>query len=143
MRESWKLEQANTLIKGVEKERKRVAQDLHDSINGDLSMIKYKMSDLATKRISVNKAGEIINMLDKSIEQVRRISHNLMPVSLEQNNLIVAIQEYCEKISGSSNVDIHFQIFGTYSPLPDETEKDVYRIIMELINNMAKHSRSK
>lgn len=133
------------LIEGEEKERKRIAQDLHDGINGDLSVIKYKITTINQVNFNNNEKGEFksaINMLDNAIEQVRHISHNLAPPSLQNFKLIEAVKQYCFNISETNNLQVDFNYFGEFLILKEEIETAIYRIIQELINNIVKHAQA-
>jgi signal transduction histidine kinase/Flp pilus assembly protein TadD len=134
-----------SLIEGEEKERKRLAQDLHDGINGDLSVIKYKITEIDVERLSAQEqAGvtEAIEMLDKAIEQVRNISHNLAPPSLQRFSLTEALFQFCQNMGASADVEIKFQSFGNPIKLNSEYETAIYRMVQELINNIVKHAES-
>lgn len=134
-----------SLIEGEEKERSRLAQDLHDGINGDLSVIKYKISEIDTERLNDTEQDGVtkaIGMLDKAIEQVRHISHNLAPPSLQSFSLTEALFQFCQNMSSSSEIDIKFQFFGNPIKLNSEYETAIYRMVQELINNIVKHSES-
>jgi two-component system, NarL family, sensor kinase len=140
-----KLNKLEALIEGEEKERKRIAQDLHDGINGDLSVIKYKITSIENKKLNETEKKEYnkaISMLDNAIEQVRHISHNLAPPSLQNFNLTEAIQQYCSKISESNTLKINFQNYGELLTLNKDTETAIYRIVQEAINNIVKHSKA-
>ncbi len=133
------------LIDGEEKERNRLAQDLHDGINGDLAVIKYKVSSIEKSKLDKKEKtayNEAISMLDNAVEQVRRISHNLAPPSLHNFDLIEAIQQFCSKQNASHPVNISFQYFGNRLVLKKENETAIYRIIQELLNNIIKHSNA-
>ncbi|MBD1259357.1 sensor histidine kinase [Maribacter polysiphoniae] len=133
------------LIDGEEKERNRLAQDLHDGINGDLAVIKYKISSIEPDNFSKKEKvfyDEAISMLDNAVEQVRRISHNLAPPSLHNFDLIEAIQQFCSKQNASNPLNISFQYFGNRLILKKENETAIYRIIQELINNIIKHANA-
>lgn len=141
-REIGKLE---ALIDGEENERKRIAQELHDGLNGDLSAIKYKLSSMEESSISANDTEnltKVIKMIDDSCAQVRSISHNLMPSSILDYGLIESIKEYCVKINTSNNFIIEFQIFGSYISLSKKNETIIYRIIQELVTNILKHAKA-
>ncbi|WP_299189197.1 sensor histidine kinase [uncultured Aquimarina sp.] len=133
------------LVSGEEKERVRLAQDLHDGINGDLSVIKFKMNSLNKKAFSETETNthiQAIGMLDNAIDQVRRISHNLAPPSLHNFSLLEAIKQYCNKMQQTNPFTIDFQDFGNPSSFDSEKETAIYRIIQELLNNIAKHAKA-
>lgn len=133
------------LIDGEENERRRIAQELHDGLNGDLSAIKYRLSLLEESNLNAAATEnliEIINMIDESCNQVRSISHNLMPSSILDYGLIESVKEYCVKINNSDNFKIDFQFFGNYIALSKKTETVIYRVIQELVTNILKHARA-
>ncbi|MEX0290568.1 MAG: ATP-binding protein [Flavobacteriaceae bacterium] len=134
------------LIEGEEKERVRLAQDLHDGINGDLAVIKYKITSLNPTEFKDKEKeaySEAINMLDNAVDQVRRISHNLAPPSLHNFDLTEAIKQYCNKVASANPIHIDFQFYGNDLKLEKETETVVYRMVQELVNNAIKHARAK
>ncbi|WP_423999395.1 tetratricopeptide repeat protein [Maribacter sp. IgM3_T14_3] len=133
------------LIDGEEKERNRLAQDLHDGINGDLAVIKYKISSIEPNKFSKKEKifyDDALGMLDNAVEQVRRISHNLAPPSLHNFDLVEAIQQFCSKQNASNSVHISFQYFGNRLVLKKENEIAIYRITQELLNNIIKHANA-
>ncbi len=133
------------LVSGEEKERVRLAQDLHDGINGDLSVIKFKINSLDKKTFSETETGvhnQAISMLDNAIDQVRRISHNLAPPSLHNFSLLEAIRQYCNKVQQTNSFTVDFQNFGNLFSFDSEKETAIYRIIQELLNNISKHAKA-
>ncbi len=134
-----------SLISGEEKERNRLAQDLHDGINGDLSAIKYKFTSIKGSKLDKKEKvihKEAIAMLDNTVEQVRRISHNLAPSSLQNFDLVKTIKQFCNKISFSHSLQVSFQHFGNKIQLDKQKENAIYRIVQELINNVVKHAEA-
>jgi len=130
-----------SLMEGEEKERFRIAKELHDGVNGDLSAIKYKLSSLLDMNNIVIK--EAITMIDSSCQQVRAISHNLVPPSLEKFNLIEATQDYCSNLDAIQSAHIMFQHLGESIAIPKKAEVNIFRIIQELVTNSTKHAEAK
>ncbi len=140
---SQELTKLEALIEGEENERQRLAQDLHDGINGDLSVIKYKITSIDKKKLDAEESEEYtmaISMLDNAIEQVRSISHDLAPPSLQNYNIVEAISQYCLKIASGSDLQINFQNYGEVVKIPTDLETAIYRITQELVNNSLKHA---
>lgn len=134
-----------SILNGQETERKRIAQDLHDGLNGDLSAIKFKISDLKERGVDPSEKEsfqEVITMIDQACSQVRRISHDLVPASIEEFGLIESMNQFCKKLNLAHSTQIDFQAFGTYQPLPQNYESRLYRIIQELLNNITKHAEA-
>ena len=138
LKREHQIKTLESLIEGEEKERFRIAKELHDGVNGDLSAIKYKLSSLLEMNNMVIK--EAITMIDDSCQQVRAISHNLVPQSLENFNLEEAIQEYCNHMDAIHTPKISFQKIGDYIKIGKKSEVNIFRIIQELVSNSIKHA---
>lgn len=145
LKQQQDISKLEALIEGEEKERKRIAQELHDGLNGDLSAIKYRLTAFEESGLSpldAENLNKVICMIDDSCAQVRNISHDLMPSSILDFGLIETIREYCLKINHQENFDIDFQTFGNYIALSKKTETVIYRIIQELVTNILKHAQA-
>jgi two-component system, NarL family, sensor kinase len=145
LHQQQEITKLEALIDGEEKERRRIAQELHDGLNGDLSAIKYRLStleDSGLSKIDTENLNKVIDMIDESCAQVRSISHNLMPASIVDYGLLETIREFCSKMNASQTVKIDFQSFGNPIELSQKTETVIYRIIQELVTNILKHSKA-
>ncbi len=145
LKKQKEVDKLEALIQGEEKERMRLAQDLHDGINGDLAVIKYKITAVDQEKFSKEERQEFktaIEMLDNAIEQVRNISHNLAPPSLQNFDLIEAVNQYCAKVSETSNTKVDFLHYGDITAMSTEHETALYRMIQELLNNVIKHAQA-
>ncbi|NJX14576.1 tetratricopeptide repeat-containing sensor histidine kinase [Tamlana crocina] len=141
LKREFQIKTLESLIEGEEKERLRIAKELHDGVNGDLSAIKYKLSSLMEMNNAVIK--EAIAMIDDSCKQVRAISHNLVPPSLESFNLVEATQVYCDNLNElHSGLNIVFQHLGDAVNMRKKAEINAYRIIQELVANSIKHAEA-
>lgn len=133
------------LIAGEEKERKRIAEDLHDGVNGDLSALKYKFSSITTEKLStadIKNFEQGLSLLDNSIEQVRRVAHNLTPPSLQNFSLTEAIKQFCIKTNEVHNLKLIFSTYGIPLTYSKEQETTIYRIVQELVTNIVKHANA-
>jgi len=145
IKDRFKQEQiANkSLFEGEQKERIRIARDLHDSIGQLLSVVKMNLSNLGAQ---YNKDANIDNtvlLVDKTIAEVRHISHNLIPEELNFG-LFAALEDMADKISLAGNTKIVLEI-------PDEArthqfekanELSIYRIVQEALSNIVKHAQA-
>lgn len=141
-----RLKQLQATIAGEEKERSRLARELHDGIVSRLSIIKMNFSALPRHYANLNDRGdfqEVVNQLEQSISELRATSHNLLPATLEQAGLIASLQSYCEKIRKIALLDIQFQVIGTLPTLKEDFQLNIYRIVQELVNNVLKHSNAR
>ncbi len=139
LKREFQIKTLESLIEGEEKERFRIAKELHDGVNGDLSAIKYKLSSLLEMNNKVIK--EAITMIDDSCKQVRAISHNLVPPSLEKFDLVEAADAYCANLNElNPSIEITFQHLGDVVDMSKKAEVNSFRIIQELVTNSLKHA---
>ena len=128
-----------TIIETEHQERERIAKDLHDSVGQKLSVVKMQMS------IKNNDNQTASNLLDEAIQDVRAVSHNLMPADLSKG-LITAVENMCEQINFSSTTfKIHINKTNSINNLILDKQHTllIYRITQELINNAIKHAQAK
>ena len=135
-----------SVLKGQEEERTRLARDLHDGVGGLLSGIKLSMSTMkGNVFLSEEYAqtfGNVINQLDHTIAELRRVSHNMMPEALIKFGLKEALENYCENINVSGQLRLRLQTYGTETRMEQGTEIIVYRMIQELLTNIIKHAEA-
>ena len=136
------------VLKGEEQERTRLAKDLHDGLGGLLSGIKYSFNSMkgnlvltADNALAFERS---MDMLDSSINEMRRVAHNMMPETLVKFGLDTALKDFCNNINQSGALRVSYQSFGLEnSELPKTTAITIYRIVQELINNTMKHAAAK
>ncbi len=132
------------IIDAEEKERVRIAKELHDSLGQMLSVARLNVASLsgivpADDEIVLNNS---IKIIDDACDEVRAISHNMMPAALIRLGLIAAIEEIAAEINFSGRMAVAFTTnIGTR--FSESTEITVYRIIQEVLNNIIKHSDAK
>ncbi len=138
------LQLTKALMQGEEKERKRLAIDLHDGLGGMLAGIKINLSRLATNPLQQTPNADltkIIEQLDLSANELRRIARNLMPESLLRLGLESALEDMCEAMS-TPRTQVSFQSFGLDGSIPKETQINIYRIVQELLTNAIRHAQA-
>lgn len=125
-----------------DQERKRIAQDLHDGLGSLLSAVKLKISDLAVPEQSSEKEKieSSIHLIDEAMQEMKNISYNMMPATLSRLGLTAALQNLFNRISTKNNLIIHYTHFGFDERLSEATELNIYRILLECINNVVKHA---
>ena len=138
----------NAIVTTQDMERKRIAQDIHDSLGSVLSAAKLKLSSLEESKMILS-AGQLENyqdslaLLDEASTELRNISHNIMPATLSKLGLEAALQNLIGKIAVHSNMQINFTTHGLENRIEENTEMSIYRIVLELINNIVKHAAAK
>lgn len=127
-------------VSGQEKERKRIAEELHDSIGGNLAAIKLRLSN----QDSVNGLKEVIKQIDDTYIQVRDLSHDLIPQKFNNTGFTELIAGYLRQFDVPGNAKISFQAYPREEiDLIGATLKvEIYKIIQELITNTQKHSQA-
>jgi signal transduction histidine kinase len=134
----------NASIDGQELERKKLAEILHDSISALLSSASLHLSAyLVGKKSEIPE--EILKartLLKEAHDQVRDLSHELVPPVLAKLGLFYAVQDLCEKNSNSV-ITITFNHYGSFQQrFNEEFEIKIYFIVTELVNNILKHSNA-
>lgn len=125
----------------VEEERKRIAQELHDSLGQEMILIKNSI-ERVKKGLSKNKRDAcdlISNAATKSLHEIRRIIDDLRPAEL-QFGLKKAIRKLTGEISMCSGIVIRERIDLKEAILPPEIENHIFRIIQESLSNITQHS---
>jgi signal transduction histidine kinase len=138
------LKLAEALLQGEERERKRVAGDLHDGLGGMLAGVKINLSRLsptAGEEAFAKDIPAIINQVDKSVTELRRIARNMMPESLLNGGLEAALKETTESLN-SPELTIDFQAFNIETNIAPDMQVTIFRIVQELLTNAVRHARA-
>lgn len=141
------LTAAQSVLKGEETERSRLARDLHDGVGGLLAGVKFAMSNMKGNIIlteeNANAFNNVILQLDQSIAELRRVSHNMMPESLIKYGLKETLENYCQSLNQPGRLNVKLQTYNLQQRMEQNTEIVIYRIIQELLNNVIKHADAK
>jgi two-component system, NarL family, sensor kinase len=134
----------DSMLKGQEKERRRIAKDLHDGPGGLLSGTKISFMNL---KEALNMSRGMKQQYDKSLAQMdnaigdlRKISQNLMPEALLKYGLNEALRDFCDATQLLSTVKITYNQLGDVRILESTTEVFIYRMVQELVSNAIKHA---
>ena len=136
------------LFTAQEDERRRIARDLHDSVNQLLSSIRFRIQSVENSILKINQPEELENirnvkdLLERSIQEIRRISNNLMPIELEDLGLEVALCNFCNETMDRTALEIEINFSGIYKRMAQELELALYRIVQEALNNVVKHAEA-
>ncbi len=125
---------ARVALETETKERRILARDLHDGLGGMLSLLKVKVCALFPDSSPVKEGREAVALLDKTIVELRRTAHHLLPEELLRNGLVSALHDYAVSVPGA-----RFQTIGDIR-LPKGMELVLYRCAYELVHNAMKHS---
>jgi len=135
----------SSLIDGQEIERKRLSRDLHDGLGQLLFAIKLHAKKLSNSSELVEKdnllVSEIMEILEMTIVETRQIYQNLLPSSLSDFGLEVALKQVVKVTNENSDTEITYAFKGRARRLNTDLEIGIYRIAQEAINNSNRHSK--
>lgn len=120
-------------VTGGEKERSRISAELHDNIGSNLSLLKAKINRHAMMDETINAE------IDKLCEDVRNLSHQLMPHEMEITGLQETLKTYCEKFSNDTGIEVDLR-FYSFPNLKKQTSFQLYRVVQEALQNIWKHA---
>ena len=125
------------------KEQQRISRDLHDSVGAMLGAVNNQLSKLAsTNRAQEENLKKTKQLLTKTADETRRISHNMMPEELVKFGLVNAVENLIENLVSDKKNNIDFVHFGIEERLDSIKELHLYRIIQELFQNIQKHAKA-
>jgi signal transduction histidine kinase len=128
-----------------EKERRKLAKDLHDGIGPLLSNIKMSVSALDRSQIkdfNQTVIDNISSLINESIVSLKDISNNLSPHILNSFGLASAVNSFIENINRLGKIDVSFSGNLENIRFESQTESNLYRIICELFQNTVKHAEA-
>ena len=113
---------------------------------GLMSMIKLQFTNFKKSHTEIQENPEYndaLSLLNTASQDIRKISHALMPSALERLGLIDATEQFCTQMQQSANIEIDFQHYNLETRLPQKMELLMYRMIQELLNNIIKYASAK
>jgi signal transduction histidine kinase len=136
-------EMSRQILQTQDQERRRIARELHDSVGQMLTGIKLN-HDLV-ERSSVNPAvasliSDSKTLLERSIQEIRTISHLLHPPLLDEIGLGSALNQFVRGFSERSQTVVHLEIAREFGRLPADVELSIFRLVQESLTNIHKHS---
>lgn len=137
---------AINILAAEEKERKRIATDLHDGVGQILTATWLNLQQINAQAQSSNAANKelvqkTLNLMDEGCKEVRAVSHNMMPNALLKKGLVDAVREFIQQIN-VKQTQINLQTQGLHKHLPSHIEAVLYRVIQESVNNVIKHAKA-
>ena len=136
------------LLLAEEKERKRIARELHDGLGQSLSAIAFNVRSTLERVGDKVKTGfesleAIMPIIQQSMEEVRRIGMNLRPGLLDDLGLLPTIEWFVREYQKTyPSIRVEKQIEIEETQVPDPVKTVIYRILQEAMNNIAKHSKA-
>lgn len=135
-------EQANAVMETQESERKRIAEDLHDSLGHLLSTAKMHLHSIPNEQKPQVESS--LHLLNQASEEIRNITFNLMPHTLEEGGLVPALHELASKVTKAGVVAVNLQVHNMERfSIEKQSQFNIYRIVQEAVNNILKHADAK
>ena len=134
------------LIDSQERERQRIAAELHDSLGQSLVVIKNRARLGLKQSLDAEAMSDQLEIISTAaslaLDEVKEISFNLRPYVLDKLGLTRAIESMLEKVFGSGEVALELELDTIDNLLPKEAEILLYRVVQECVNNIVKHAHA-
>lgn len=132
------------VIEAEERERKRIAGDLHDGVGQMMSAARMNLSAIKSNLAFAsndqeNNFDKVVSLIDESCQEVRTVSHNMMPNALLKAGLAAAVREFINKID-KHVIKINLYTEGLNQRIDSNIETVLYRVVQECVNNVIKHA---
>ncbi|MBK7690491.1 MAG: sensor histidine kinase [Bacteroidetes bacterium] len=134
------------IIEAEEKERMRIARDLHDGVAQTMTAAKMQLEHF------IDQTGNTMHVSDSlknafelivdAAKEVRSISHSMIPNALLKSGLVAAVRDFVNRM-GNEKLKINLVVLGLNERLPEATETVIFRVLQELMNNIIKHANAK
>jgi signal transduction histidine kinase len=131
------------LLKGQTIERRRMAMDLHDNLGSTLSALWYSLENVSQEDMKPEKKEihqNIKNTLQQAYNEVRLLSHNLLPEEFEKLGLVLTLKNLFKNLNKNSKIEFQLSIPTNFKRIDHNIEFQLYSICLELLTNIKKHS---
>jgi signal transduction histidine kinase len=139
-----KLQRLRSVIDGQDQERNRLSRELHDGIGQSLIAVKLQLENAETLNYSMMRAGidSAKNMIDITIEEVRRVCNALLPAALDEFGILSTLRALSSEMGSLAGFNPVFENEGSLDRISKKSQIYLYRIAQETLNNIAKHARA-
>jgi len=136
----------DAMIEGQEKERQRLASDLHDSVGATLSAARLQFDHINKNKDKLDTLAAMFektgSLLDEAYNEVRSMAHLKNSGVIAKNGLLPAVEKLAKNASGTNKLKVEVQDFGLENRLENSLEITIFRIIQELVTNVIKHANA-
>jgi signal transduction histidine kinase len=143
LKEQKQKEIIETIITTEEKERKKIASDLHDGLGQILTAAKINLVNINEGKLNNEKLKSVTELVNTALQESKAMALNLMPLTLKENGLTDSIKNICAKYNKPGVQEISFNAYNLPNQLEALVEINTYRICQELLNNAVKYSQAK
>jgi len=139
-----KIRRLRSVIDGQDQERNRLSRELHDGIGQSLIAVKLQLENAETQNYSMMRAGidSAKNMIDITIEEVRRVCNALLPAALNEFGVVSTLRALCSELGSLAGFNAVFENEGSLERMSKKSQVYIYRIAQEALNNITKHARA-
>jgi len=143
-REQRIAELSGHLLRVQEDERKRISRELHDETGQALMVVRLYLGMMETGApVHKAKIRETVEVVDRTIEGIRRIIGKLSPLVLQELGLVAALRKEAKDLARNAGVKTRVMISDEVGRLAPGTEQAIYRVVQEALHNVAKHAQAK
>lgn len=135
------LTSIDAMIEGQEKERQRIANDLHDDLGGLMATVKLNFNALKD-RGSPELYNKTNTLIEEAYQKVRTVAHAKNSGVIAKQGLLKAVKNMADKITVSNKIQIEVLDHGLDQRLENSLELTLFRVIQELITNVIKHAEA-
>ena len=139
-------ELSRQLLKAQEEERGRISRELHDETGQALMVLRFHLEMLSSETRSEEQRARIresLELLDRTIEGLRRTIARLSPRVLEELGLVAAIRRQAQLLARHTGLHAHIELPENAESLDQDLAVALYRSVQEALHNIAKHARAK
>ncbi len=131
-------------LQGEERERTRIAQELHDGVGAMLSSLKHRLGDFRELVTEEHRSeyAHAMALIDGACEEVRQASHNMQPLLFKELGLVNVLSDLVGRINSRHSLRVDLQHANYSARSGDDDERALYRIILELLNNALRHAQA-
>ena len=137
---------ARELLQAQERERKKLASELHDGVAQNLSLLRNRVSLLQRSGLppeALPHAQALLHLSTELIEELRGVAQNLRPAHLEELGLAASLRSMLQKVEQSTELKLQFRVEDVDDVIAGAAATHVYRIVQEAINNVLKHAAAR
>ena len=136
------------VLRMQDEERRRIAQDLHDSTGQNLVALATMIGQLSlSNRMDGHKWRTLLSdckiLADRCIREVRTLSYTLHPAVLDGVGLVGAIRDYVKGFTERSGIHVNLELSSNFGRLPRDVELALFRVVQEGLTNVQRHSGSR
>ncbi|WP_348799197.1 sensor histidine kinase [Flavobacterium adhaerens] len=138
--ENSRLQSKRMLVNGMENERRRLSRELHDGVGPYLTSLKHYIENRVQNEL---KKAEMKKIVDDTIAEIRLMSNDLMPASIDDFGIGVTLTNFIENLKKSTTITIEYEdLTQENTNITNQQAINLFRISQELINNALKHSKA-